>query len=137
MRQCADEERHHGMAADGRYHDNHDIDDEQFLRCQRIARRESLPQHVDSDDSEQRENCIEEERDEVEQELRLNHLRGISKPIGVPDDEQRPHKYCAESDARSEGSLAFSHYCLRAPHVKASLPDASTARISSSKTRSP
>ena len=99
MRQRADEERHHGMAADGGYHDNHNVDDEQFLRCQRIARRESLPQHIDSDDSKQRENSIEKERDEVEQELRLNHLRRIGKPIGIPDDEQRANQQRTERDS--------------------------------------
>ena len=77
---------------------------------QRVARREFFPDEVEADDSEKSENCIEEERNEVEKELRLDHLRRVGEPVGVPDNEQCTNQERAERNSRCKGGVRFWHF---------------------------
>ena len=98
------------MAADGGYHNDHDVYNKQFLRRQRVAGREFFPDEVEADDSEKSENRIEEERNEVEKELRLDHLRRVGEPVGVPNNEQCTNQERAERNSRCKGDARFWHF---------------------------
>ena len=97
------------MSADGGYHDDHDVDNEEFLRGQRTSRREFFPSEVEADDSEKGKNCVEEERDEVKEELRLNHLSRVGEPVGVPNNEECPDEECSKGNSRCKGVVRFWH----------------------------
>ena len=112
MREGTNQESHHRVAPDGGNHNDHHVDNEEFLRSQYRAGREFFPSEVKADDSEKGEDCVKEERDEVQKELRLNHLSRVSKPIGVPDNEHCPDKQCAEGDSRCKGTFSVWHACI-------------------------
>ena len=91
------------MTADGGDHYDHDVDDKEFLCSQGSAGREFFPSEVETDDGEKGKYCVEEERDEVEKKLRLNHLSRVGEPIGVPNDEYCPNEECSNGNSRCKG----------------------------------
>ena len=88
------------MSTDCGYHDDHDVDNEEFLGTKRVVRRDFFPRQVEADNGKKGENSVEEERDEIEEKLRLNHFRSISEPIGVPDNEECTNQECTERNSR-------------------------------------
>ena len=97
------------MSTDRGYHDDHNVDNEEFLCSERVARRDFFPREVEADDNKKGENSVEEEGDEVQEKLRLNHLRSVGKPIGVPDNEECTDQERTECDSRCEGGTRFWH----------------------------
>ena len=97
------------MTADCGYHDDHYIDNEQFLRGERVTRRYFFPREIETDNNKKGENSIEEKRDEIQEELRLNHLRSVGKPIGVPDNKECTNQECTDRDSGCKGGTRFWH----------------------------
>ena len=73
------------------------------------AVRKFFPSEVETNDGEKGENCIEKERNEVEEELRLNHLSRIGKPVGVPNNEEGPDEEGSKGNSRCKGAVRIWH----------------------------
>ena len=97
------------MSTDRGYHDDHNVDNEEFLRAERVARRYFFPPEVEADDNKKGENSVEEEGNEVQEKLRLNHLRSVGKPIGVPDNEECTDQERTKRDSRVKRGARFWH----------------------------
>jgi hypothetical protein len=101
------------MSPDSGNHDNHDVNDEKFLRGERMARCDFLEKLINHYKDEQTENRVEEERDKGKETLRYHHLACYGKPVSVCYYQDNADDQCPESDSRSASQCPISHYFPR------------------------